>query len=104
MIGQDQKGGIGRPILQQFQQGVLSVAVHGQIQDVYLAPAFVGAYIGVLPELTGGVHLDLLALRRQKTLDGDDVRMNALGNLLAAGTQTAGTVHRLRLLTDQRLG
>ena len=49
VVGEEEEGGVGRPLLQQLEHGVLGAGVHGLgvFQDVDLAPGLVGADVGV---------------------------------------------------------
>ena len=85
----EDKGRMGRPLLQHLQQHILGLGVQqGAVgEEVDLPSPLVGQDIGVGPHLAQDIHGDILVLR---VLNGDDVGVDIPPDLLAGGAAAAG--------------
>ena len=88
VIGEQEKGGVGRALLQQLEHGVLGAGVHGLgvLQDVDLAFGLVGPDVGVGAEGAHLGHADILPVVPHP----HDVGVDAPLRLAAAGAGQAG--------------
>ena len=84
----EEKRRVGRAFLYDLQQHVLILLCqNGAVREnIYLPGAFVGADIGVRPNLADGIHGEIFVLL---VPDGDDIGMDAGENLAAGGTHAA---------------
>ena len=89
VLRKEQEGGVGRPLLQQLQKGVLGRGVHilGVVKDIDLPGALVGPDIGVAPGLPGLSHGDILPICPHL----DHIGVDAAKNLFAGSAPAAGS-------------